>query len=261
MRQVNTGNILPFYKANDLKSEDFFKSPTRHFVGGDLRLLPFQLIIPYPINNQDFDLFNSSGTLIGALAIDDEQEDIAATVKMYTYFGATTQAVSNCGFYQIRVKDSTVVSPYDYFSEWIFVKTDWTHEISFTNTSDIGQVMYQTNYAQRLCFNGYEDTPKTDITTGVEIGLNGLEVITSARQTEKRVLVGSGFLDSQLTALQRIGLHKTITINDKENAETHTVTRLDFTHEPQGDGANTGTFEFIVDTATVEGCGVNTFVL
>lgn len=259
MRQVNSGNILPFYKYDALKSETLFNAPTSHFVGGDVRLLPFQLILPYPVNNIDFDLFNQSGVMVAPLTMTNV-EDTDATIKIYTFFALTSLSLTNCAKYQVRVKDSTLTT-YDYFSEWIYIKTSWAHEITFTNTSDIGQVMYQTGYTQKVYFDGNEDTPKTDITTAVEIGLNGLEVITSARQTEKRVLVGSGFLDSQLTALQRIGLHKTITVNDKVNAETHTVTRLDFTHEPQGDGANTGTFEFIVDTATVEGCGVNTFVL
>ena len=259
MRQVNTGNILPFYKYDALKSENFFNAPTSHFVGGDIRLLPFQLIVPYPAGLFDFDLYNEAGAFLSTLTVT-EAENTSATVKIFTFPANVNQSVTNCSRYQIRAGDPSLPD-YEYFSEWIYIKTNWAHEITFTNASDIGQVMYQTGYTQKVYFDGYEDTPKTDITTGVEIGLNGLEVITSARQTEKRVLVGNGFLDSQLTALQRIGLHKTITINDKENAETHTVTRLDFTHEPQGDGANTGTFEFIVDTATVEGCGVNTFVL
>ena len=262
MRNINVGGVLPFYTANSLKSEDFFTAPTKHFVGGDLRLIPFQLALSASVATWEADLFNEAGTLVTALTLTIVQT-ADATTDIITFPASSNLSVvgfSVCNRYQVRIKENGSLT-YNYFSDWIYVKSTWTHQISFTNDADLGGVMYQNSYTQRVLFDGYEDTPETDINLTAEVGLDGLEKVTSSRQTEKRVLVGSGFLDSQLSALQRISMHKTITVQENVTAQLYNIKRLDFEHEPQPDAANLGTFKFIVDTATVDGCGVNTYIL
>lgn len=262
MREINVGGALPFYTATALKSEDFFNSPTRHFVGGDLRLLPFQLALSASVAVWEADLYNESGTLITNLPLAIVQTTDAAT-DIITYSAASTLSVigfSKCNFYQVRIKESGAGS-YTYFSEWIYIRDNYTHQLSFTNTNDIGGIFYQNGYTQRVLFDGNEDTPETDIDLSVSIGLDGLEKITSSRQTEKRVLVSSGFLDSQLSALQRIAMHDSITLTENVNTQIYGIKRIEFTHEPQQDGANLGTFKFVTDTTISEGCGVNTYII
>jgi hypothetical protein len=260
MRDINKGNVLAFYKSLSHQSEVYYSTPTsqRHFVGGNLSLLPFQLISPSGAFLQ-FDVFSDTGVFLGTLPVVTRSTN--AFQDIYTYSAPANLAyVSDCNYYTVRVKE-LIFNTYVYFSEKIFVRSNWEFTVSFTNSSDIGNVMYQTGYTQKVYFTPYEDVPLTDITNELEINLSGQEIITSTRQTEKRQVVGVGFLDSQLTALKRIEQHGTIQIIETVPAQTTNVKRLTFEHEATEDKRNLGRFIFEVDVASQTGCGENSFIL
>lgn len=259
MREVNTGNILPFYKAKTLQSETFFNSPVRHSLGGDFFLIPFQIVLPSGGSSLDFKIFNAD---TGAFTVTiTPQIKSTSFFNIYTYFANVdlTAFLSNCQRYEVQVSDSTT-SVVLYTSEKIFIKANWKHKLTFTNNTDIGGVMYQTGYTQKVYFDGYEDTKKIDETIGVDIDLNGAENITSYREVTKRVIQGE-FIDSQLAAIRRGVKCNTITFIDSNPTLSTAIERYSFNSSPSVTGMNTGIFEIETDLASVSGCGENNYLL
>lgn len=260
MREVNTGNILPFYKVGTHQSEVFFQSTTRHFVGGNFSLVPFQLILPSGGSSLDFRVVNADTGVFATLITPTIRS--TSFLNIYTYLATSdlSSVLSNCQYYQINVLDSTT-NALLYVSEKIFVKSNWTHTIEFTNNTDIGNVMYQTGYTQKFYFDGFEDVPVVDEIIGLEIDLSGMENVTSYRQTERRKIECHTVLDSQLTALQKAQPCRTIRLIDSMPQLTTAIKRLKFEHSPSVDAQNIGVFQFEIDLTNVTGCGENTYLL
>lgn len=259
MREVNTGNVLPFYRSKTHQSDAFFDSSVPHTVGADFFLVPFQLIVPSGGISYSFEIYQCNN---GA------QVDIITPIvrstsffKIYTYLANIdlSSSLEPCVEYEIRVKDPTTEILY-YISEKILVKANWKHKLTFTNNTDIGGVMYQTGYTQKVYFDGYEDTKKIDETIGVDIDLNGAENITSYREVTKRVIQGE-FIDSQLSAIRRGIKCNEIRFIERLPNLTTAIKRYSFDHTPSVTGMNTGIFEIEIDIASVTGCNENTYLL
>lgn len=259
MREVNTGNVLPFYKAKTHQSETFFNSPVRHSVGGDFSLIPFQLITPSGGAALDFRIVNADTGVFVVLITPVLRS--TSFLSIYTYLANVdlTASLSNCQRYEVQVSDSTT-NVVLYTSEKIFVKADWKHKLIFTNNTDIGGVMYQTGYTQKVYFDGYEDTTKIDETIGVDIDLTGAENITSYREVTKRVIQGE-FIDSQLSAIRRGRKCNTMAFIDSNPTLSTAIKHYSFDHSPSVTGMNNGIFEIEVDIASVTACGENTYLL
>lgn len=262
MRQINTGNILPFYATNDRKSSDIYSPTIEHVIGANFRLLPFQIVVPAA--DYVFQILNVSGAIVRTIQSTNIQTTLFQNTvnAAYTYAGNIdfSAYLSNCGIYQIAVKVQGA-SNYTYFSDFIFIKELWNYSLFFSNATDISNVFYQNGYTQCLRFDGFEDVPLTDIVTKLDITLSGKELITSSRQVEKRVIVGHGFLDSQLSSLQRIEQHGSITLFEGSEFSGLSIERITVKQSPTSDDLHDCTFTIDVDISSQTGCGENTFTI
>ena len=262
MRYENIGVSVPFYKYDSklsLQSDNVFRDHIgQHAVNATRQnLVPFQLITTQVL--YDFIVVDiATGNDLTTLNMDFRD---TATQRIYTYTAVDDLSGSllNCSFYYIKVVNA--LNQIRFISEKIYVKDTFTHYFEFDNGGvDLGNVMYQTNFEQRVYFDGFEEIPQFNGVFEKVITLKGEEVTTSARQVERRVVKGI-FLDSQLSALERISLHKNVTLNEREPFHTTIIKNMDFDSEPLEDERNLCSFIFDVDTLSYAGCGSNTFTL
>lgn len=263
MRQVNTGNILPFYKLEEYASISAFESVTTDAVGGDRKLLPFQLILPISeyMSEQDiFNVYDEAGTFMTTLTTEVKY----TTTHVFLTFNrpANNVVLDTCRLYNIKLFHNSLAGSYvKYVSKWIYVKQNWDAYLFFDNQNvDMNGLMYQTGYRQYFFFDYDEDAPVTDYTKESVINLDGDELMTSSRQSERRKLVFF-CLDSQMSALQRIPQHNQVSLFENDTQELIAdIKTLDFKFEQSFDIQQT-TMTYEISRSITNGCEGEQYVL
>jgi hypothetical protein len=218
MREINSTNIVPFFNKREHAGglQDVCHccqgviAPTTGFV-------PFQLITDINVANSYFEIYDKAGNLtLGVNDANIEKTPLnGATKYAYTYKG--TGVNLPCGLYQLRLRGT------DIWSEFINVTDSFDAYLEFYSFNDLGGVLYQTGFKQRLYFKKYEDYPITDLVEEKTANTEGREIVTFSSQVNKRKLSFLGLFASQHSAFKRIAQHQFTTLTETDNGVISTI--------------------------------------
>lgn len=135
------------------------------------------------------------------------------SVSYFVYEGGVLLHAMDCGlkYLQITTDNAKV-----YYSDWFDVEDTTTDylKISFTNTCDLGNILYQTGFVQKLWF---KSEPMEAIFPMEEEGIKngkGRVIRTFARQVKKYLVRTNMMPDYMVDVFNRMKLHDTVYMTD-----------------------------------------------
>jgi len=133
-----------------------------------------------------------------------------------------------------------------------------TWRLTFTNTTDKGQVLYQNNYTQWLFLPApVWDRPEITRTVEKTEDGNGTEVIRFSRTVTRQGFEFADCPDWLISFLAKCGDLDTIVYEDVLTGVSFPVTNVTFESREQGPALNTGRIYFDAEIDTFAGCQEN----
>lgn len=212
--------------------------------------------------------------LLGWSEISDQELFEVTTVEANESIELRIQVVTVCGATLTRTYEATWTSGdacntlalnfvSEAISRGINVGGSPSYKLTFTNTTDKGNVLYQDGYTQKLYIESPApifDTPDVEREVQSEVNGNGEVTRRFSRTVTRQRFEVPDLPDYVLGFLARCGDLDTVKLVENEWAQELTLEDVSFESRRQGPFLNTGIFRFESESEAFSGCQEN-FVL
>lgn len=182
----------------------------------------------------------------------------------FQYKGNALDADLPCGFHYIKL---TTNNAKVYYSEWMFINDVYDMSsysskyiiINFSNTYDLGNILYQDSFAQTLWIESETMEPLFPLKEEGQENAEGRFVRTFGRQVKKYIARTKTMPDYMVDVFNRMRLHDTISLIDLVG-DQNTVYNLETEHEWLFDDKYYAKIDLTFDydeTVLVSGCNTN----
>lgn len=258
MRNINPGNLLPFFRATTHQSHLQAGSFTRPLLCRSTVLVPFQVMITPPDN--------PASVAWRAVACDGTETSLDAAAlsvvcldglntAVVTYNGGTLTAL-DCGVYYIEIDADGVTILYSDLIQVVTATADMVL-LSWGNDTDFGGVLYQNGYTQKMLTRAYFDRPQIEEQRETAIDGYGVETTKFTRIIERLRFEALPVHDACIMALMNATQCDTVTITYMDTSEAIAVTNLRVETRPFGNSGNVPAFTCDRTPSINTGCGDN----
>jgi len=181
----------------------------------------------------------------------------------FVYNGGVLNNSMPCGLHYLEITTDGGT----YYSEWfdaedVYDMTTYSSkylQMTFTNTYDLGDILYHTGFTQKVWFESETMEPSFPTDEEGSKDGRGRYIRTFARQVKKYLARTVTMPDYMVDVFNRMKLHDTITLMDLVG-DVNTVYNLEVEHEWLFDDKYYAKIELIFDydeTVVTSGCGNN----